>query len=436
MRRYDPRVISVLLLIAAIFLPTSQLVFGDDTTYETAADMSAADILPGDLLKGTHHTVDDRVRNDGYLNYYSIKSDYGEFEAASTAMLRVRIREINALAELDELSETEVFIKAAADAGIGQLKSIQQFATHPVETVVGIPRGIGRMFIRYTQRAGDAVGAAKDFVDDDDADQADEDQADDSNAAVDLTERYFAVSDAEREWAQELGTDPYSTNETLRAAIKEVAWADRLGRFGIQFAGIPAIPGAEIIGDVNQAVWSKDPRELQALNRKSLAATGADEELIEQYLESERYSPTQQSILTAAIAELADADGRAGILIEALNARTDTEVRFFVRSVAMLAWYHINQSPIVSVITDAAIPAGITNDGKLIILFATDHVYWTDEVAQTADIYDTALGADAPTDTREVWFLGTTSERCDRESAALGWVVHRDVARILLDDSE
>jgi hypothetical protein len=135
MQDYSLRMIPFALLITAAHLLTIQGAIADDRAYENADDLSAADILPGDLLKGKHHTVEDRVRNDGYLNYYTIQSDYGEFEAVSTAMLRVRVGEIEALAELDELSQTEVFIKAAADAGVGQLRSLRQFATHPVETI-------------------------------------------------------------------------------------------------------------------------------------------------------------------------------------------------------------------------------------------------------------------------------------------------------------
>jgi len=101
----------------------------------------------------------------------------------------------------------------------------------------------------------------------------------------------------------------------------------------------------------------------------------------------------------------------------------------------MLAWYHLNQSPIVSVITDAAIPAGTTDDGKLVILFAADHIYWAEGVAQTADIYNTALGADASTDARELWILGTTSERCGDEVTALGWEVHYELAQTMADES-
>ncbi len=437
MQDYNLRAIPFAVLITAAHLLTIQGAIADDRAYENAEDLSAADILPGDLLKGKHHTVEDRVRNDGYLNYYTIKSDYGEFEAVSTAMLRVRVGEIEALAELDELSQTEVFIKAAADAGVGQLRSLKQFATHPVDTIVGIPSGIGRMFKRYSRQAGEGVDATKEFVagDDEESDETNGENEEDPNAAVRLTESYFGVSKAERAWSQKLGTDPYSTNETLRAAIKELAWAERLGRFGMGFAGVPKIPGADIIGEVNDAVWTEDPYELQDLNRSRLVATDADEELIEKYLDNTRFSPSQQTLLTAAIAELADVEGRAGILSQSLNAKTGAEVGFFVRSVAMLAWYHLNQSPIVSVITDAAIPAGTTDDGKLVILFAADHIYWTEGVAQTAGIYNRALGADASTNAREVWFLGTTSERCGHELTALGWEIHYKLAQTMAKES-
>ena len=64
-------------LITVAHLLTIPGAIADNRAYENAEDLSAADILPGDLLKGQHHTVDDRVRNDGFLNYYTIKSHYG-----------------------------------------------------------------------------------------------------------------------------------------------------------------------------------------------------------------------------------------------------------------------------------------------------------------------------------------------------------------------
>lgn len=419
-------------VIFAIFVMSTN-VFAGRGEFEKADDQQAVDVLPAELIKGEHHEVDAVVRSDGYLNYYTIVSDYGEFEATSTAMLRRRIGEINALAELEDLSQTEVFIKAAADAGVGQLKALKQFATHPIDTVVGIPSGIGRMFERFGRQAGDAVEATKEFVAGDDEDAADDEGGDgesSSDKAMGLTESFFGVSGAERAWSQKLGTDPYSTNEVLKAAIKEVAWAERLGRFGMGFAGVPEIPGADIIGEVNDAVWSKDPYELQDLNRARLIATGADEALIEEYLEHPNLSPSQQTLLTAAIAEIEGASGRDGILRQALNTESAAEANFLIKSVTMLAWYHLNQNPVTEVKTLVAIPTGITADGTAAMLFAVDHVYWTETIAEAAGSR-AAQSPGHPVGRREIWLLGSASDRTRDELKNLGFQVHEAVAAMM-----
>ena len=419
-----------------VLLSCAQSVFAGPQEFEEAADSRAPDVLSADLLKGDHHTVEDRVQNDGYLNYYKIKSDYGDFEAISTAMLRTRVGEIYALAELDDLSKTEVFIKAAADAGVGQIKALAQFATNPIETVVGIPSGIGRMFKRFKRQAGDAVDATKELVvgNDEEADEdgeGGEDEESTTDKAVGLTESAFGVSGAERAWAQKLGTDPYSSNETLRAAIKEVAWAESLGRFGMGFAGIPEIPGADIIGEVNEAVWSKDPYELQDLNRARLVATGAEETLIEEYIEDARLSPSQQTLLTAAIAEIEGAEGRDGILRQALNVETESEANFLIKSVTMLAWYHINQKPVTAVMTYSAVPVGVTEDGTAALLFAVDHVYWTDTIAGAAQNH-AKQASGQQNSVGEVWLLGSASDRTRQELTDLGYSVREDVASMIV----
>jgi len=428
------------LAVLTVILLCFSLTFAEHNDYEEATDLRASKVLPKDLLKGAHHRVDKTVQSDGYLNYYTIQSDYGEFEAISTAMLKTRIGEIDALAELDDLSQTEVFLKAAADAGVGQLKTLKQFATKPVETVVGIPSGVGRMFKRYTRKAGEAVGSTKEYVagddeedteiecgDQEDAESECGDEESTTDKAVGLTEGFFGVSGAQRAWAQKLGTDPYSTNEVLQAAIKEVAWAERLGKFGMGFAGVPEIPGASIIGDVNEAVWSKDPWELQDLNRARLDATGADEALVEEYLGNSRMSPSQQTLLTAAISEIEGASGRDGILRQALNAQTEVEANFLIKSVTMLAWYHLNKKPIKSVFTHAAVPMGVTEDGTTALVFAVDHVYWTETIAAAASMH-AVHAKESDSKAAEIWLLGSASARTKDELAELGFVVHEDVA--------
>ena len=396
--------------------------------FEEPGNLRASNVLSDALRSSKHHRVDEAVRSDGYLNYYVLRSDYGEWEVTSTALLAKRVREVEALVALDDVSKTEVFIKAAADAGVGQLKAVQQFATKPVETVTGIPKGIGNMFKRYSRQAEEAVDAAKDYVSsDDDAEEGGESGGeDDTNEVVELTEGYFGVSSAQRAWAQELGTDPYTSNEVLQAAIKEVAWADRLGRVGMKFAPIPTIPGADVIGEVNDVVWSKNPYELEDLNRARLAATGADDELIDAYLSSPHFTPTQLTYLTAALTEMDGVEGRDGILRQALVADTEAEVGFFVKSTTMLAWYHLNKKPLEKVLTEFVIPRGVAKDGTATLLFAADHVFWTETVANAADSY-AALREEGSDRELELWLIGDVSERTAKELAERNITVYTNL---------
>lgn len=66
--------------------------------YESPAVLSASRILPAELLSRPNHRVQERVINDGIVNIYKIDSKFGPFDAVSTAMLRIRIQEINAIA--------------------------------------------------------------------------------------------------------------------------------------------------------------------------------------------------------------------------------------------------------------------------------------------------------------------------------------------------
>jgi hypothetical protein len=180
---------------------------------------------------------------------------------------------------------------------------------------------------------------------------------------------------------------------------------------------------------VNEAVWSKDPYELQDLNRARLVATGADEVLIEEYLENPTMSPSQQTLLTAAISEIEGATGRDGILRQALNAETEAEANFLIKSVTMLAWYHLNQKPVTSVLTYAAVPAGVTEDGTTALVFAVDHVYWTETIAEAGSRHASQAQGSGGS---EVWLLGSASERTKQELSGLGAVVRENVAGMMV----
>ena len=420
------------LIIVGALLLLNQSGGASEEEFETPTTVRAADFVAARILEGNNYKVDELARNDGYLNYYVIRSKYGDFEAAGMSMLQTRIKEVDALAELDDLSRTDVFIRAATEAGISQIESIRRFATRPVRTVVGIPFGIARMFRRYAHQAGDAVEATSDFVSGKEGETAQpgETSNESPQVVVDLTENYLGVSAAERVWAEKLGTDPYTTNDTLRSAIKAVSWTDRLGRFGMRFAPVPTIPGADIVGQLDDAVWGNDPYELQDLLRVQLEDVTDDEELIQQFLDNLKMTPSRKAQLVTSITKLEGASGRSGILLLSLNAETEAEAVFFTGSIGMLAWYHTNRKPLLSIVSDNAIPYGLTTDDQAVVTFATDHVYWTEMTAQVTQNYRATMAEHSVTG-RDLWLLGSASERFIREISSRDFHVQQNAAGLL-----
>src|SRR5688500_8676122 len=96
----------------------SAVVLAQQPSYETKPVFSASKILPPELLSGPNHRVQDRVTSDGIVNIYRIDSRFGTFNAISTAMLRVRIEEINAMAVMDRLKGTKEFGDAIKESAL------------------------------------------------------------------------------------------------------------------------------------------------------------------------------------------------------------------------------------------------------------------------------------------------------------------------------
>ena len=137
------------LLVIAFTAPVTPVVAADvavDNNFEKPAGIQAGDVLPPEMLSGDHFHVLPDVQNDGFMNFYEVESDYGKFTAYGNLALLRLIREIGALADLDEVSKTKVFLKSAAEAGTQQLKTLKHVAAHPVQTVTGLPDGIVRTF--------------------------------------------------------------------------------------------------------------------------------------------------------------------------------------------------------------------------------------------------------------------------------------------------
>ncbi len=114
--------------------------------YEPYLVIKASEILDPELLKSDYHEVLEVVTNDCIWNSYTIKSDFGEYDAVNTNMLKTRVNEINATAKFKETSGGQALAAGSADSVIVPFKSAINIASNPVDTVKGVPGGIVTFF--------------------------------------------------------------------------------------------------------------------------------------------------------------------------------------------------------------------------------------------------------------------------------------------------
>ena len=78
-----------------------------EVVFEELPVLNASEILRPEFLTGPHHKVREPVPTRFGANQFTIDSDFGVFEANGNEMLVRRINEINAIAQLRDVSRTD-----------------------------------------------------------------------------------------------------------------------------------------------------------------------------------------------------------------------------------------------------------------------------------------------------------------------------------------
>ena len=121
---------------------------GLSAQFETPPTLPAQDLVPASLLSGDGFHVDQQVPTDGLMAHFMIQSDVGTFPANSIEMLRIRVAEIPAIQQLTKTSKTQVFAQSLAENAARPIQAAGQMVMNPVETIQGLPAGVGRFFGR------------------------------------------------------------------------------------------------------------------------------------------------------------------------------------------------------------------------------------------------------------------------------------------------
>jgi hypothetical protein len=403
----------------AVLTATAFMLIGSAAThaqapagYEAEPVLNAKDLADADVLKGPHFTVDPKVPVKGFIERFTIRSQYGTFQANGQRMLPIRVNEVEALAKLDDLSKTKEFAEAAGKAIARPVTSTVNMLVHPVDTITGFPGGVARLFGRIelgTERvvqAATAPGAS-----------GGERTAEASKRVGMATLSALGFEKERRDLAKSLGVDPYTTNEVLSEKLTSAAWVAFSGRFMIQTATSILVPYSMAMSAMtitNSSIYDTPPADLINNATMIFNSTGATDAQVKALVQNPQYSVTVLTELALAIQRLQGVSGLDSVVIFAAAARTQDECRFVAGAANMLARYHEAVAPIAQVSAPGPI-LGRTSGGTLVLPAPVDYIAWLERVGAAANRPD----LQAP---EKVLFVsGRLTPRAQKELTKRGW---------------
>jgi hypothetical protein len=386
---------------------------------ETPPTLRASAILPKSMLSAPNCRVDETVRNDGYLNTYTLHTPQGDLKVVSTALLVARLRECAAIVAMDKVEPAGQFGDAVVAKGRNTVKGAVSLVTSPLKTVGSALSGVGKMF----ERAEESLVESK------------ASKYEDSSAAAAL-----GYSRSKREIAKKFGVDPYSSNPFLKERLDRLAGADFAGSL-LATGASAAVPGAVGVGVsvAGTSKWLTDmdvatpPADLRRANREKLLAMGVPGDLAEAFIDNGDLSPVHQTLIVSALAAMPHTANRQAFIAFCLLTDSEDLALFRERMAIMFSTFDARKERIVRFERVGRFVAGRTQAGTLVFCFPLDMFVWTKTNADLASRLKTILaerGAKA-----EFWFSGDVTPLAGKSLAALGMAVHPDSAAFLLGEA-
>ncbi len=418
------RAISKFLLVPAIFLaallPANANEFDPDKL-----TIKASELVPEELMSGQNYQVGEQAAVEGFMNNFSIKSDFGQFSAKSDEHLRVLIGEIAAIAELQQMSKTKAFTDSLAKSAVQPVYAAQRVVEQPVETVKQIPQGIGRLWNRTSRIVSDGAEKLGELSSESSNDGEGE-SASNTSKAVDagtkFTKDQLGLNSAIRQLAKELNVDPYSTNEVLQKEMNNVAWAMAAGSFATsKISSMPSVIGD--IGELDSLVWDTNPLDLQLQTEKTMSEMGADEALIKAFYDNSFYTITMRTRLIGSLLQLKSAQGKTNLIADSVQAKSELEARIYSQIAETLVAYEKARSPISNIFSGSGLPFALTQSETMVLIVPVDYLLWTELVKDAAQRTAGEMQKASSSKAQEAWIHGRVSEKAQAGLSAIGWKV-------------
>ncbi len=326
----------------------------------------AAQKFLGAAVTGPNYKVTPVARSDGIMRIFEVETPYGQFQFDGVEFTRMRLRELAAVAALEKMSQSEVFVTALGRAAVAPIQFGANFITNPADTINRSLSGVANMF----DRAG--AGLANN--------RADRDRPLDS---------LLGVSDTQRQLAVELGVDPYSDFPPLAQKLQQIAGAMAGGGLPVK-AGLALIPGgigiavssASTIDNAKEVLRNKSAAQVIAEARAILLSLDVPAETASRLVENRNYTPADLLIMARALAQLG-AQNSFAFIDRAADADSRNLAFYQRRSAELLAARSAELGGLAGFITVAGHAVTMTRSGQIVAAFPLDDFVWTDIPART-----------------------------------------------------
>lgn len=334
--------------------------------YEAPPALRADEIFPAVLLTGVHYRVRGDVETAGGVNRFTIDSDAGVFTADGNEILIQRLKEINAIHQLKEVSKGDEYKKALKAAANAPLDLAKDLVNRPKETVESVAKGAWKLM----NRAGESIRGAV---------NGRERSAYEESAGRDL----IGFTKVKRKLAISLGVDPYSRNEVLQKALDEVAWTSFGGQMTFSVALLPlgggaavAATGLQVSSTLQDSIRDNGPDDLRLMNNQILTSLGLPPALIQSFLQNPAFSPVHQTYMTDALKGLRGVEGLDVLLDLTRSAADEDDAYFFQRTTELIAWLHTGSTPVSRVVSLNGFPVCLARDGSVVVALHLDYASW------------------------------------------------------------
>ena len=386
--------------------------------YEEPPVVNVADLLPATPLSGQGYTVQPQAPTNGAMGQYTIVADpsvfhddAGTYYVESLDMLKIRLSEIPAIAQLDNMSNSSVFAKALVSSAVRPVGAAANMVMHPMDTVTGLPSGVGDLFERVSLGATTIASSASNSFGSGKA----------AGQAGNATLTALGYDQVRRQLAHELHVDPYSSDPILTKKLNHVAWVMFSARMTVS-AAMMAVPGSMIITAVtvtNDLVYQTPRADLIILVQKKLKSFGLSQEEIVTFTTNTAIPLSLQVDAVKDLEALGNIPGRRAAAVDIGNMMTEYQARFLVTSLHMLVQWSQRQAPITRIHAPGPLIARDQN-GATIMPAPVDYLSWTPRTAGFATSPELMAQHN-----RVLWITGGMTPLARQQLSASGWNVRQ-----------